>query len=557
MKLPKYLSLLLLFAMTITLVLVSCDSDTQQDDPPYSENGNNGNNNVPPPEPPPPANQRGQITLYGIPLVFETNSNTYYFPTANIAGGNVYAADFGYTTDDTATFTWESRIPVYGNVYRFTATINGQTRNINLMFTGLPIVQFSDIDRLQLNREHSPTAFTMIYRGENGLNIIRSDATIRLRGASSMTFSKNNFGFNLYTPDGRRNRMSLLGMREHDNRWILDAMYIDRSKMRNRVSFDIWNGFNTPLLHSQVSPDADVMLNGTRGKYVEVFLGGQFWGLYSLTETINRSQLGLLSYNADIGVQSVRYEGRSWGTANRFRGINSRPSRNNAYWSGWRQEFPSVEEVIDWEPLYAFVRFFNYSNDTVFAARVTEYIHIENFVDYIIFQMITFAYDNSGKNLHWSVYDINHSELNRIFLTPWDLDATWGDSWAFSRTPADAYWIVATADANSELWQRLITTNAGGARDLLISRWRELRTAELSFDSIWAHFQEQYALLSSTGAHARDMARWPRNGFGTLSAEMRYLENWITTRWEFVDDFIENSLDELNYFVGGHYPSRG
>lgn len=80
----------------------------------------------------------------------------------------------------------------------------------------------------------------------------------------------------------------LLGLRD-DGDWILDAMYIDHARMRNRLSTDLWIDMNkVPYLSKE--PRA---INGTRGYFVEVFLNNSYLGLYCLTERIDRKQLQL------------------------------------------------------------------------------------------------------------------------------------------------------------------------------------------------------------------------------------------------------------------------
>ena len=52
-------------------------------------------------------------------------------------------------------------------------------------------------------------------------------------------------------------------------------MAIDRVRMRNRLNFDVWNAMSkTPY-----ATDYD-QRNGTQGVFVELFINGQYHGLY-------------------------------------------------------------------------------------------------------------------------------------------------------------------------------------------------------------------------------------------------------------------------------------
>ncbi len=63
----------------------------------------------------------------------------------------------------------------------------------------------------------------------------------------------------------------LKGMRS-DNKWILDAMFVDASRMCNRVSTDLWNDFAAAPYYADQEPKART---GTRGRFVEMILGRQ------------------------------------------------------------------------------------------------------------------------------------------------------------------------------------------------------------------------------------------------------------------------------------------
>ena len=65
------------------------------------------------------------------------------------------------------------------------------------------------------------------------------------RGHTAKQYDKKAFAVKLLDGNGDDLDASLLGMRE-DNSWILDAMAADKARMRNRVSFDLWNDFSSP-----------------------------------------------------------------------------------------------------------------------------------------------------------------------------------------------------------------------------------------------------------------------------------------------------------------------
>ena len=55
-----------------------------------------------------------------------------------------------------------------------------------------------------------------------------------------MTYAKVSFGLELWKNRSEEDyKTSLLDMRPGED-WILDAMYIDDLRMRNKLSFDVW-----------------------------------------------------------------------------------------------------------------------------------------------------------------------------------------------------------------------------------------------------------------------------------------------------------------------------
>ena len=137
---------------------------------------------------------------------------------------------------------------------------------------------------------------------------------IKLRGATAGGKPKKSYALKLKDADGVSSLdRSFLGLR-NDNNWILDAMFIDPARMRNRVSTDLWNEFATLPYYSASEPK---LRNGTRGGFVEVFLNDAYNGLYCMTEKIDRQQLNLkkLKYNIDSTVVTQRggmYKASDW-----------------------------------------------------------------------------------------------------------------------------------------------------------------------------------------------------------------------------------------------------
>jgi hypothetical protein len=77
------------------------------------------------------------------------------------------------------------------------------------------------------------------------------------------------------------------------------------SRVRNRVFTDLWNDYSTPPYY--IANDARAM-TGTRGRFVELTLNGEYRGIYCMTENMDRKQMKLKKIDENTG----QYHGQLW-----------------------------------------------------------------------------------------------------------------------------------------------------------------------------------------------------------------------------------------------------
>ena len=446
--------------------------------------------------------------------------------------------------------------------YRFIPEFNKEyilksySKNImfeyKIIFTMLPVIQIDNINRIGdtargcIISVTDPDFSYTPYSGALSHMFIETSATIRIRGGISRGFPKKSYAVTFVDETGEDKDMKFFGMR-NDSGWILDAMYIDKARMRNRISTDIWNDFNSELYYIQegMKPQS----NGTHGVFVEVFLGDEYRGLYCFTEKIDRKQLQLLKLLKNDGgtgmtgiVKSVIYKGRSWDEPILF---NRYPKfrENNRYWGGFEQKYPNPDKggTIYWDSLSDFVYFAVNSTDKDFAQNIDKYIDMGNFVDYTLLMLISYAVDNTGKNCYWSIYDVENADMSKIFITPWDLDATWGRSWESSKTShKSAYdWMYKKRKGDSNLFRRLLYADGCEFAGKLQSRWDELKDNVLSPENLANRFDAVFDLFDKSGAWNRESGKW-RDSDLNLEYERRHIRDWIFNRWDYIDGFIKN-----------------
>ncbi len=305
--------------------------------------------------------------------------------------------------------------------------------------------------------------------------------------------------------------VSWLDMPANDN-WILDATYVDRSNMRNRVSFDVWN----KIQQSSAANGFDVLHSSSLGHFVEVFLNNRYHGLFCLNERLDDVSLQL----PETG---FLYKSREWSAATLYEGVIPDTSKNLPEWSGWELKFPKPDNEIIWKPLYDFVNFVSNSSSTEFNNNIDSQLTLDQAIDYFIFMNVIQGHDNSGKNLFMA----KRSEYEPFYICPWDLDATWGRNWLAEPSLSQSL-------ISFKLFDRLMDLDPEHFNERLSKRWFELRKDVLSHENLLSHFHNYEKQISGSGAVGREKHRWP-GALDDIQTEIEYIENWTTQRLSILD----------------------
>ena len=105
-------------------------------------------------------------------------------------------------------------------------------------------------------------------------NNYNGNISIEARGSSSQGFPKRSYGFETKSLDLMDMDVSLLGMPE-ENDWVLYAPYTDKTMIRDVLTYTL---------------DASMGHYSPRCRYVELFLNGNYEGVYVLMEKIKRNE---------------------------------------------------------------------------------------------------------------------------------------------------------------------------------------------------------------------------------------------------------------------------
>ena len=486
-----------------------------------------------------------QFKINGKSVVYDKLSNSYMTSIPEEMFGKDYAAIITLDTDSAwnnlsientkieNSFVFKE---IEGNKeYTLKAKKGQQDINTKITFTFLPIINLKG---------------TFDYNYSNGkLSLLTPEETepittllkAKWRGGSTNTVDKHKRNYKIKTLNekGKKQEISLLGMRE-DNNWILDAGQVDLFRLRNRIATEIWNEFASKPYYASKEPKAK---SGVAGKVVEVILNNEYRGIYSLTEAMDRKELKLKKYD-DINQEfhGLLWKVSSWDKA-QFQDIAEDYDNTKETWHAFETKYPDFEDVnpTDYSPLYNAINFVVNSNDETFKKEIAEYFDIPVLIDYQIFLEVLKPIDNCGKNMYWGIYDIAKSK--KLTLAIWDLDASVGQDWHCSAPLHPDYVSPDTELGIKEafnLYTRLSTLNVDNYNQKVSDRYQELRKTYFSEENLISKYQGYYNMLVKSGAANREETKWSEDsdigGYPlNFKEEIEYIKNWITKRLNYLD----------------------
>lgn len=522
------------------------------------------------------ADATDSIRLNNKQLVYDKSSNTYYYPLpTTFRKGGTFSPTFTYKLKDQFASDYLIKIngseadtegklkfeePNCTNNYSMeliTKRTGEVYKSSTLRFTYLPLVEIkvpTCSGKTYTTGSLCVTAATT--QGFDSTFI----AAFKYRGASSSNYPKRSYAIKLRDAYGNSIDRKILGYRS-DNNWILDAMYIDRACMRNRVSTDLWNDYSVKPYYADRE---NKVRTGTRGEFVEVFLNGSYWGLYCMTEKMDRKQLKLKKYVP--ASESTTYKTEPHGFLYKSKDwsyevlMGHKPDeRSFPYtevskvynylgqesWCGFEQKYPDAkDEYVDWTPLRDAVNFVATTDvQSTFDREIGNYFDLPILRDYYLLIELALATDNHGKNMFFYAYDQAGAEGNKISVCPWDMDGTFGQNWEADTT----YTQNTQQDFEEMLWKHehgqltlFLNLKMGslGWRKMLADRYCELRPTFFDPDKLAQRFLDYASLFADGYADIREQKKWGSSQ-GRIHKKLQwgaqYAARWVKNRIKYMD----------------------
>jgi len=411
------------------------------------------------------------------------------------------------------------------------------------VFGALPVLRVQTDSPLEAGMAYVNGSMELTVDGQP---TIRMAARIKTRGATAQQYMmKPSFNIKLRTADyAQELDTSLLGMRSCSS-WIVDAMAIDRICMRNRVAFDIWNDFSRLPYETKFEGR-----NGTEGRFVEVYINGAYYGIYCLSDRINRKLLALGKVKEVAS--GVEFHGALYKHGTQDIGNQNEPTYSAdsaacvvSWHNAWELTYPDEYGCAAvWAPLqeaYAVGQSKDY---------VKRYFYMQNLADYQLLIMALAIQDNWGnKNRFFSVRDMAEAingangEKRKLVMTPWDLDTSLGGKWDGSHYGGTyTEWALAGITGNAPYPQAFLQDDAD-YQALLKQRWKAGRAKAFSVDSVNVKLERYRDLFLQSGAWQRMVDHFESKAskplyVTDLAGEIALIEAWYAARFQQMDEYF-------------------
>lgn len=348
-----------------------------------------------------------------------------------------------------------------------------------------------------------------------------ASAQIRGRGNSSwLWYDKKPYRIKL------DEKHKLLGLGKAKS-WVLLANYRDVTDLMNTFVFELGQWLGLPYT------------NHTR--YVELFINGDYKGVYQLTEQIqqgsNRVEVSdekgiLVSLDVDDGPGEAPYEDNNfWSTVYHMPMAVKYPDDDMltpAVRDSIRDVFAELENAI---------RNRNYP-------KVDSMLDIQSFIHYLQIQEFIYNVELSAPR---SIYMHKDGDGKWVMGPLWDFDAGYDFDWANMTTGHTFFSDYKETVMGTNPYKRngnynyvpQFFTNLFGCKEfvrLYKEEWNKISDSIVSRN--WSEMEKYIANLSN-GPMSREAARWPvsRKFF---EAEVEKMHRWLESRAQYMTELINN-----------------
>lgn len=397
----------------------------------------------------------------------------------------------------------------------------------HLKCTTLPLMNVECPE--EISDDSVPMKITLFDNGVNAAErLVCSEGKIHLRGATAKAYPKKGFRFSLRKESTggnvRANHISLLGMRQDDD-WLLYSAYNDQEKVRNVFSSNLWK--YTCAADNERGIDL-----GMEYRYLELFINGEYWGLYALGYPVDEKQVCIDTESSEAALYKHGLLEKQGDESLRF-------TKDGGIF-GYLEESP--DETMRSQ---AFLQRYYYNlyanadnNEKLYSG-----IDMDNAIDFSLFVNFIQGVDNAALIKNFFILLQNEKEGTKAFYAPWDLDLTWGNQYigVDSENYTAPYGIPADLNCviESGYISQLMINGDASVWERMFEKYRTLRETGWSEENINVLLDEYEADIFASGAYLRDMERWPDGTYGNAADGLNRFRAYVMNRIKEADLYYE------------------
>lgn len=415
--------------------------------------------------------------------------------------------------------------------------------------------QSSKLPIFVLNTDHNYTipdnpkisgTYKVIYGGPGATNHLTDPAAweghlgVETRGASSQSFPKKSFGFKTRDENGANVDVPFFGLGE-ENEWILYAPFTDKTFLRDALTYKLGNDLGQYAPHTV---------------FVELYLNGDYQGVYCLEEKIKRDKARLdISKLNPVDTLGDELTG----------GYLVKVDRDDGDGSYWVSQYKGTDtaaqvrivfedpEGVEMHPKQrAYIQsVFDRFEDALYGPNFMDeklgyrrYIDVPSWVDQFIIQ--EFGHNVDGYRLSMYFYKDRDSKDSLIHAGPlWDFNLAYGNANYCHCEAIDGwtYYDSGYCGNTPKWWERLVQDTF--FQDAVRCRFEELRKSYLSEEYIFNYVDSMAQVFNEAQEH--NYTKWPILGIwiwpnwyvgSTYQEEINFFKQWIGGRL----DWLETNL---------------
>ena len=345
---------------------------------------------------------------------------------------------------------------------------------------------------------------------------------IELRGSTSQSLPKKQYGWTTYDTDGNKQNVSILGM-PSENDWILNGLAFDATLMRDYLVYN---------LSRQMGQYA------SRTQYCEVVINGDYRGLYVLQEKLkdDSKRINVEDISED-DISGVNLTGGYITKADKTTGGDpvAWVMQSDAQNTDFIHTLPKPEDVTVEQDTYIHSQFTALetaanNSDSDLITGYPSVIDVPTFVDFMILNELSSNVDA------YQISTYFHKDRGgKLRAGPvWDFNLSFGHDEFGDRSHTDIWQFDNGDNEGPRFWKQLFANTE--FKCYLSKRWNSLTTTGnvLNYDNLSDYIDETVELISE--AAAREQQRW-----GTVpnhAAEITALKAFIAERIDWMTDHV-------------------